>query len=129
MTSTSPHEKKFKPAPPRPVPALQCYLAYISALAMGVFAWWFLQSRQIVENPFWIGLAVSSTCTVVVWIFSIANDNSSIYDPYWVIAPPLLALALKASGGGGLLGSWHPRQIIIILCLAVWASRYHIFYA
>ena len=129
MTRPSPEKKKTKPAPHRPVPALQCYLAYGFALSIGIFAWWFFQSRQIVENPYWIGLAVSCTCTVVVWVFSIANDNSSIYDPYWVITPPLLALALKASGGGGLLGPWHPRQIIIIACLFVWASRYHIFYA
>jgi steroid 5-alpha reductase family enzyme len=129
MTSTSPEKKKIKPAPHRPVPALQCYLAYGAALSIGIVAWWFLQSRQIVENPYLIGLAVTATCTVVVWIFSIANDNSSIYDPYWVIAPPLLALALKANGGGGLFGAWHPRQIIIIAVLIVWASRYHIFYA
>ena len=67
-------------APHRPVPALQCYLAYGSALLAGAVAWWVLQGRQAADDPFWIGLAVSCTCTVVIWVFSIANGNSSIYD-------------------------------------------------
>jgi steroid 5-alpha reductase family enzyme len=129
MTSTTIGKRKLQPAPHRPVAALQCYLAYGSALLVGVVTWWVLQSHQVLENPFWIGLAVSCMCTVVVWVFSIANDNSSVYDPYWVIAPPLIALALKATWEGGLLGPWHTRQIIVIACLCTWACRYHIFYS
>jgi steroid 5-alpha reductase family enzyme len=122
-------EKGYQePAPHRPVSALQCYLAYGSSLLVGVVTWWALDSYQVLENPLWIGLIVSCTCTLVIWIFSIANNNSSIYDPYWVMAPPLLALALKATGAGGLAGAWAVRQILIIACLCVWACRYHIFY-
>ena len=86
-------------------------------------------NREIIGNLWWAGLAVSALATIVIWIFSILNNNSSIYDPYWVIAPPLLALTLKAGGEGTLLGPWHWRQIIIIACLILWAARYHLFYA
>jgi steroid 5-alpha reductase family enzyme len=96
---------------------------------VGIAAWWLLLSFQIIENPLWIGLAVTGVCTLVIWVFSIANGNSSIYDPYWVIAPPFLSVALKASGDAGLLGPWNTRQILVIACLCIWASRYHIFYA
>jgi hypothetical protein len=85
-------------------------LAYTTALAVGAGAWWVLQGRSVIEDPFWIGFAVTCVSTVVIWVFSIANGNSSIYDPYWVIAPPILALALKATGGGGLLGEWSVRS-------------------
>jgi steroid 5-alpha reductase family enzyme len=88
-----------------------------------------LEHYCFVEDPYWAGLLITLICTVVVWIFSIANDNSSIYDPYWVIAPPLLALALKAAGEGSIFGPWHARQLVILACLYVWASRYHVFYA
>jgi len=111
------------------VPALQCYLAYAAALMAGAVAWWVIQSRGFIEDPFWIGFAVTCVSTVVIWFFSVANDNSSIYDPYWVIAPPILALALKATGGGGLLGEWGARQVCVIACLCLWAARYHTMYS
>jgi steroid 5-alpha reductase family enzyme len=122
-------DNNLRSPPSRPVSALQCYLAYVCALLAGVAAWRLLMSTGITENPFWTGLVVTCISTVVVWIFSISNGNSSIYDPYWVIAPPILALAVKASGEGGLVGPWHVRQIIIIICFVLWAGRYHIFYS
>lgn len=91
-------------------------------------SWWLISARGLVEDPFWIGLAVTSVSTVVIWMFSIASDNSSIYDPYWVFAPPLLALALKATSSGGLFAEWNGRQMCIVACLWIWAIRYHVFY-
>ena len=117
------------PLPPnRLVPASQCYLAYGSALLAGIVSWWALYTFQIIEDVFWIGLTVTCICTVVIWLFSIANGNSSIYDPYWVIAPPFLAFAIKVSVGAGLAGPWNLRQICVFVCLLIWAGRYHIFY-
>ena len=129
MASSSHENRALDPPPHRPVPALQCYLAYGSALLVGIVAWRVLRNSPVIADPFWIGLLVSCICTVVIWVFSIANGNSSVYDPYWVIAPPLLALALKASGPEGLSGSWSVRQIAVVGCLVIWACRYHIFYA
>ncbi len=120
--------KNLLKAPTRPVPALQCYLAYISALVAGAAAWVLFNRAGIFADPYWLGLAVTCIATITIWIFSIANGNSSIYDPYWVIAPPILALAFKANGSG-LFASRHPRQIIIFACLLIWACRYHFFYA
>ena len=117
------------PAPHRPVPALQCYLAYAAALFVAAVTWWLIDRRGLIEDPFWIGFAVTCVATVAIWVFSIINDNSSIYDPYWVIAPPFLALALKATAGGGLLGDWSGRQICIVACLCAWAIRYHTMYS
>lgn len=109
--------------------ASQCYLAYGAALLVGALAWWVLEGRGAIEDPFWIGFAVTCASTVVIWVFSVANDNSSIYDPYWVIAPPILALALKATGDGGLFGEWSARQTCVVACLWIWAIRYHTMYS
>ena len=92
-------------------------------------AWRLITVRDLIDDPFWIGFAVTCVSTTVVWVFSIANDNSSIYDPYWVIAPPILALALKGTAGGGLLGDWSARQICIVACLWIWGIRYHTMYS
>ncbi len=117
------------PPPHRPVRALQCYLAYFAALIGGAAAWWFILDRGLIDDPFWIGFAVTCVSTLIVWVFSIANGNSSIYDPYWVIAPPFLALALKATAGGGLFGAWSGRQIAVVACLWIWSLRYHTMYS
>ena len=92
-------------------------------------AWRMIDVRGLIEDPFWIGFTVTSVSTVVVWVFSVANGNSSIYDPYWVIAPPILALALKGTSQGTLLGDWNARQICIVACLSIWGIRYHTMYS
>lgn len=129
VNQSSTTTRRFPPAPHRPVPAIQCYLAYTAAFLVGVMAWRLIDVRDLIEDPFWICFAVSCVSTTVVWVFSIANDNSSIYDPYWVIAPPILALALKATAGGGLFGDWSARQICIVACLWIWGIRYHSMYS
>ncbi len=85
----------------RPVKALQCYLAYGSSIIAGIVCWAWLVQQHPDHSPFMNGLIVTTVCTFVVYIFSIANDNSSIYDPYWVIAPPFFALAIKATTEDG----------------------------
>ena len=112
--------------PNRPVSALICYFAYLSALTVGVLTWWLLQKFTSI-GLFYIGLITTCTSTVVVWIFSISVNNSSIYDPYWVIAPPFLAIGMMI-GSGGFTNPWSFRYIIIIVCILLWAARYHIFY-
>ena len=117
------------PAPQRPVPAMQCYVAYVTAFLVGASTWLLFQGPTGIEDPFLLGLAVTCAATIGIWIFSLANDNSSIYDPYWVVAPPILALALKAMGGDGLLGAWSARQVCVVVCLSLWAIRYHTMYS
>ena len=120
-------ELNLPPPPNRPVPASQIYLAYGTALLVGIATWWALNTFHLIDNVFWSGLTVTCICTITIWIFSIVNGNSSIYDPYWVIAPPFLALALKATSSG-LFGPWNLRQVSVFVCLIIWASRYHVFY-
>lgn len=126
MSSLEIKQNTIQP-PIRPVSALICYSAYISAPAIGILVWWLFQSLDIVSNRFYLGLIVTCISTIVIWIFSIIKNNSSIYDPYWVIAPPFLALGFILSSGD-IVNYWSFRHIFIIVCLVLWASRYHIFY-
>lgn len=129
VSATSTSNRSLPRAPQRPVQAVQCYLAYAAAFLVGIMAWRLIDVRHLIEDPFWICFAVTCVSTTVVWVFSVANDNSSIYDPYWVIAPPILALALKATAGGGLFGDWSARQVAIVACLWIWGIRYHTMYS
>jgi steroid 5-alpha reductase family enzyme len=53
--------------------------------------------------------------TVVVFVFSRAYNNSSVYDPYWSVAPPVLAL--------GLTQGWSPRALLILTIITIYAVR------
>ena len=123
-----PFRHTLPPPPQRPVAASQCYQAYAASIVMGALTWLALTRFAPANDPFSNGLMVTVVATFVIYVFSIRNDNSSIYDPYWVIAPPLLALGIKADSAAG-FGAWHPRDVLIVFCLLFWATRYHVFYA
>ena len=57
--------------------------------------------------------------TVVVFAGSMLLHNSSVYDPYWSVAPPLIAggWLLVQEGGSGL------RQALVLVLLTLWAVR------
>ena len=109
-------------APVRPVKALQCYLAYISAFIAGAVIWWFLQN--LLNSLIWVGFISTCAATIVVWIYSVSNNNSSIYDPYWVIAPLIFSTAFLFVSR-----RFDPRSVVIVSLFWIWSFRYHIFYA
>lgn len=127
MSSTSePDTTRTLPPPPhRPVSALQCYLTYLVSISIGAACWFLLYVAMPENSAFLNGLIVTTVSTLVIWLFSMANGNSSLYDPYWVIAPPLLVLGIVADSNGGLV-NWHWRQFMIFACFVMWAGRYHV---
>ena len=67
-----------------------------------------------------VGLA-DLAATIVVFIFSMNTKNSSIYDPYWSVAPvPIALFWLFQSGSNGFA---NPRHVLIFALLCVWAIR------
>jgi steroid 5-alpha reductase family enzyme len=59
--------------------------------------------------------------TLVVFLFSMIFDNSSVYDPYWSVAPPLIALYWLAAGGAA--GRLPTRTLLAFALVLLWASR------
>jgi len=106
-----------------------CWVAYAVALATVGFLYPVLSDLRVLsESPVLLALSLDLAATVVVWLFSLAGDNSSVYDPYWCVAPLVLSLWLKEVFGGGLmpLEAWHPRQAILCVLLWAWAWRFHL---
>ncbi|HTF36367.1 MAG TPA: DUF1295 domain-containing protein [Myxococcota bacterium] len=72
-------------------------------------------------NPVFTVLAADTTATLVVFAFSMTLSNSSVYDPYWSVAPPVVALywmqVLPASGGS------FVRHALVLWLVVVWAVR------
>ncbi len=68
----------------------------------------------------WAALAADVAATVVVFAGSRALDNSSVYDPYWSVAPlPLALWWLAEVGAAGEAG----RQALVIGALGLWGAR------
>lgn len=91
-------------------------LAYLAAIAVGG-AWlaWGPETRWL-----WLdGLIADVLATVVIFGFSRAHRNSSFYDAYWSVIPPLLALAWWIEGGGAEQARWW----LCFAVIAIWAVR------
>ena len=88
-------------------------LAGAAAFGVGI---WLHASPPIVR----VGLA-DLAATVVVFVFSAITDNSSMYDPYWSVAPVPIALFWLLSPGSN--GFANPRHVLIFTLLCLWAIR------
>jgi steroid 5-alpha reductase family enzyme len=89
--------------------------AYAVALAAALAAGFLLRGR----HPVLVAAAADALATLVVFAFSVRHDNSSIYDPYWSVAPIPVALywSSLADGGSGLRRAW----VLAIVC--AWGVR------
>ena len=95
---------------------LACALVYALALAIALGVGYLLRGK----NPVLIAGGADIAATIVVFIFSVIFNNSSLYDPYWSLAPVPIALywALHAVSDAVII-----RQVAVLLLLAVWAGR------
>ena len=106
----------------RPCTAWHCWSAYVAAFLVAVLLAPVLQGRWP-DSPLFNGLLLTSASTTVVFSFSFLADNSSVYDPYWVLAPLHLAFVWKAAAPGG-FWFYEPRETACIVLLWAWALRF-----
>ena len=111
-------------APPSPCTctAEHCRLAYAVAFGAALSLAARLEARWP-GAPLFNGLIITCACTTVVYLFSLRADNSSVYDPYWVLAPLHLAFVWKAQAPGG-FWFYEPRETLCIVLLWAWAVRF-----
>jgi len=88
--------------------------AYATGLAVSVLASFFTRGA----HPLLVGAVGDLAGTVAVFAFSVAVNNSSVYDPYWSVAPLPLALYWAAVGDGS-----RARQALVLVLVAAWAVR------
>jgi steroid 5-alpha reductase family enzyme len=102
-------------------------LSYLAALAAAAATWAALDGL----HPLLVTGAADVVATLVIFAASVRHDNSSLYDPYWSVAPvPIVAawMALAGPGastargalGAGLVLLWAVR--LTWNCLARWRS-------
>ncbi len=91
-----------------------CTFVYLIAITV---AGGFLLFYESNLNPLWKGLVADVIATIVVFGFSYMFKNSSLYDAYWSVAPPLLAWYWFHAG------SYNFVQEAMFWCIMLWAIR------
>ena len=92
-------------------------LAYVTAVAVATGTVFALSGG----HPLWVALAADVAATATVFAFSVAFDNSSFYDPYWSVAPIVLALYWTLGAATGAPSA--ARQAVVLLLIGAWAIR------
>jgi steroid 5-alpha reductase family enzyme len=92
-------------------------VAYVAAGAVAVSTGVLLRDQP----PIIIVGAADLAATIVVFIASVIVRNSSMYDPYWSVAPVAIALFwLLQPSSNGLA---NPRHALIFVLVCLWALR------
>lgn len=89
---------------------------YVVAAAAALFAGWLVRSHHPVTVAFVADLAA----TVAVFAASMLLRNSSMYDAYWSVVPPVIALGYLVAAEPGADGL---RQFLVMAGVLVWAVR------
>lgn len=91
-----------------------CFVVYaIAAAAAGVAVLLLPDAHPIARAA-----AADIAATAVVFGFSVAKNNSSLYDPYWSVIPPVIAVAWAFGGDPNLV-----RALLVIAMVSWWGIR------
>jgi steroid 5-alpha reductase family enzyme len=94
---------------------LRVLLAYVLAIGAGA-AWLYLGPDT---GHLWLdGLIADVVATLVIFVFSRIHHNSSFYDAYWSVLPPLLALYWWSESSPDDL-----RALLVLIVIGAWAIR------
>lgn len=90
-------------------------LAYGAAIAAALL----FVSYSDIDNPVIEAFLADFLGTVVIFLFSVIFKNSSMYDPYWSVAPPLLAAYFH----GLQPHEPHFREVLAFTLILTWSFR------
>jgi steroid 5-alpha reductase family enzyme len=75
------------------------------------------------HHPITVALVADLVATLVVFGLSMLVANSSLYDPYWSVVPPVVAVAWAFQAPDGLPTGVQIRQVAVVVLVTAWAVR------
>lgn len=93
-------------------------LLLITAIYLLAYAVSFLLCRLFAVSVIWKYLLFDIFATVIVFLFSVALHNSSVYDPYWSVTPLVMAVWLFVTDR-----AFSPWQIAFLAVFCLWGVR------
>jgi steroid 5-alpha reductase family enzyme len=98
-----------------------CLGAYVTAAAVAVGAGYLVRH----ESMLFTVAAADLAGTMTIFLFSLTLNNSSLYDPYWSVAPIFIAgfYLLRAIGGLAVTSGAFLRCWLTAILVAAWGLR------
>ena len=96
---------------------LMCLVAYLTALLICYLFGSVFYGKNIILHAFILNLLA----TLTIFLFSMLLNNSSMFDPYWSIAPPAVFLYWIVAGDQDDINIY--RQILIMCLVLFWSVR------
>jgi steroid 5-alpha reductase family enzyme len=75
------------------------------------------------SHPVTVAFVADLVATAVIFLLSVALANASLYDPYWSVAPPVIAIAWAMAAPDGFSQAANLRQVVVVVLVLVWAVR------
>ena len=97
-------------------------IAYVAALIAACITYLFsadlFSGSSLTHIHLWQMLVADVVATLVIFAFSCGFANSSFYDAYWSVAPPLIVL-----GWMMVFDQYDMRTLLVLLLVLLWAIR------
>lgn len=93
-------------------------LAYVAGLLVAAAV---VKTAPVDWHPLWKVALADVAATIAVFLFSVANNNTSVYDPYWSVAPVVIAAWLAF--GPGAARDLDLRQVVVVSLIALYGAR------
>jgi len=90
---------------------------YVFSFALGAVL--YLVLKPWIANAVIRMLLADVAMTVLIWVFGLIRRNSSVYDPYWSVVPPLILLGWMVDS----VAIWTTPTVLLFLGVAFWAVR------
>jgi steroid 5-alpha reductase family enzyme len=101
------------------VSRVAAFAIVVAAYLLAGLAAWAVSLALAGRHPVTVALCADLAATLVVFGCSMAVSNASLYDPYWSVAPPVIAIAWTAVTDSGVA----VRQLLVIALILLWALR------
>ncbi len=92
---------------------------FLYALAFTAAVGSYIGLSRLISNRIALFLLADVAATIVIWISSLITKNSSMYDPYWSVQPPVILCGLLYIRGGELTAA----DCLALVAVFVWATR------
>lgn len=89
-------------------------IIYLIAAALGVWTFLALDETAVLLRLF----VADFVATVFVWLWGVIFRNSSVYDPYWSVAPPLMLTGYAIH-----CGAFSFPVLLMLVAVWCWAIR------
>ncbi|HOO42462.1 MAG TPA: DUF1295 domain-containing protein [Bacteroidales bacterium] len=98
-------------------------LTYVLAVITGIFVYKLTGSLWKIKGIIPRIFIADTVATILVWLVGVYYKNSSVYDPYWSVAPPVIMILLAFHLNILAPGSITASLVLLLSAVCFWSIR------